>query len=98
VVVGHCEDEDPLALVARADFSRTEYSRRCSVTHSFQLSEDMEQNGRSCGVSPTCSSELGTDDTLDVFEEHEVWLALGDAAQDVGEEVSWVVVPPPLAR
>jgi hypothetical protein len=42
--VGHPKDEDPLSLVWRADFSRTEYSCRCSVTQAFQLSEDILEN------------------------------------------------------
>jgi hypothetical protein len=36
--VGH--DEHSLALVWRADFSRTEYSPRRSVTHASQLIDD----------------------------------------------------------
>jgi len=96
--VGHCEDEDPLALVARADLSRAEYSCRCSVTHPFQLSEDMEQNGRServllVGVR---RGELGADDTLDVFEEHKGGLTLSDTSEDMGEEVSRVLVGKPF--
>jgi hypothetical protein len=85
VVVGHCEDEDALALVAGTDFSRTEYSRRCSVMNPFQLSNDVEQNGRSGWIAPSITFELGADDSLDVFKEDEAGLALCDAAQDVGE-------------
>jgi hypothetical protein len=52
----------------------------------------MEQNGRSCGVSPAVSLEFGADDALDVFEEDEVWLTLGNASENVGEEMAGVFV------
>lgn len=91
------EDEGAFALVARPDFSRTEYSCRCPVTHALQFSEDMEQNGRSSGVAPSVAFELGTDDSLDVFKEHETGSALGDSAQDVREKVAGVFVASALA-
>ena len=82
VVVGHCKDEDSFPLVARPDFSRTEYSCRCAVMNPFQFSKDMEQNWGSGGVPPAVCFELGADDALDVFEEDKAGLAFGDAAQD----------------
>lgn len=57
----------------------------------------MEENWSACWVVPACSSELSRDDALDVFKEHEVWLALSDAPQDVWEEMAWVLVPPPFS-
>jgi hypothetical protein len=52
----------------------------------------MEQNGRSCGVSPVGSGELGADDSLDILKEDELGLALGDTSEDVRKQVSRVFV------
>jgi hypothetical protein len=92
VHVGHCENEDSFALVSRTDFSRTEYSRRCTVTHPFQLSKNMEQNWSSRWVSPAISLELGTDDSFNILKEDEIGLTFCDTSQDVWEEMSWVFV------
>lgn len=69
--VGHGKDEHSFASMASARFFRAEYSCRCAVTHAFQFSEDMEQNGRASGISPSVAFELGGDDALNVLEEDE---------------------------
>jgi hypothetical protein len=51
------QDEDPLALMGRADFSRAEYSPRRRVTKSAQMLDDF--------------SESKVDVSLDVFKEAE---------------------------
>lgn len=92
-----CEDKHPFPLMGRTDFSRTEYSCRCCVTHPFQFSKDMEQNGCSCWVSPSVSGELATDDSFDVFEEDELWLHIDAGLLDVGEQMSWIFISIPLS-
>jgi hypothetical protein len=49
------QDEDPLALMGRADFSRAEYSPRRRVTKSAQMLDDF--------------SESKADVSFDVFKE-----------------------------
>jgi hypothetical protein len=56
--VGDRHDEHSFSLVRRANFNRAEYSRRRFVTHSFQLSKGMEQNGCAFGVVPVVSFEF----------------------------------------
>jgi hypothetical protein len=60
-VVAVGQDVDPLSLMWRANFSRTEYSRRCSVTHSFQCSQDILENGFTISRSAAKNS-------FDIFE------------------------------
>jgi hypothetical protein len=73
------ENEDPLALVRGADFSRAEYSPRHRVTHFFQVADD-------CGESQR-------DVSLDVFEEAQGWFTKSNTICDPGPEVPFVVFP-----
>jgi len=70
------ENEDPLALVRGADFSRAEYSPRHIVTHFFQVADD-------CGESQR-------DVSFDVLEEAQSWFTKSNAICDPGPEVSFV--------
>jgi hypothetical protein len=72
------QDEYPFALVRCADFSRREYSPRCSVTDLFQFSDDL--------------SESKADVSFDVLEEAHGWLANPNSVCDPGPEMSWVVL------
>jgi hypothetical protein len=53
------QDEDPLALMRRADFSRAEYSPRRRVTKLAQMLDDL--------------SESEADVSFDVLEEAQPW-------------------------
>ena len=77
------QDEHSLALVRRADFSRAEYSPRCSVTDLFQLSNDF--------------SEPKADVSLDVLEKADAGLAKPNSVCDPRPEVSGVVLAEPLS-
>jgi hypothetical protein len=71
------QDEDPHALVRRADFSRREQTRRRRVAHVPKLS----QHGfKTEGDMPG-----------DVFEEHPFGGAFPDDASDIGPEVPWII-------
>ena len=83
MVDGVPQDKHSLSLMGRPDFARAKYSCRCVVTHAFQLSEDILENTLSV-------SGFAGDDSLDVFEEDDSWLALLDPFEDEGEEVSGV--------
>jgi hypothetical protein len=71
------QDENSLALVRRAAFSRAEYAPRRSVTKFFQFSNDF--------------SESKADVSFDILEEAELWSKKSNAACDVGPKMSWVV-------
>lgn len=71
------QDEDPLALMRRADFCRREQTCRRRVAQSPKLS----QHG----------FKAEGDVTGDVFEEHPFGLAFADDAGDLGPEVSGVI-------
>jgi hypothetical protein len=71
------ENEHPFSLVARADFSRAEYSPRCSVTICFQIADD-------CGESKR-------DVSFDVFEEDSTWSNSSNCSAQKRPEVSWVI-------
>ena len=72
-----------ISHMGRTDFARAKYTCRCSVTHFFQASEDILETTLSV-------SGFAGDDSLDVFEEDDSWLALLDPFEDEGEEVSGV--------
>jgi hypothetical protein len=78
------EDEQPLALVGRADFRRREEACRKLVAHADQ----------SAGDFGAAEAEM----MGDILEEHEVRLDLADDTGDMGPEVARVVRAPSLAR
>jgi hypothetical protein len=82
-VISRGENEDALALVRGADFSRAEYSPRHLVTHFFQVADD-------CGESQR-------DVSLDVLEQAEDGSANSNTICDPGPEVPGVVLSPPLS-
>ena len=71
-----CEDEQPLALVRRADFRRREEACRKSVAHANQ----------SCGDLGESEAEM----MGDILEKDERRPDLADDAFDVRPEVAWV--------
>ena len=71
------QDEDPLALVRCADFTRREYSPRRLITKSFQFADDF--------------SESKADVSFDVLEEAELGSENPNAICDEGPEVARVV-------
>jgi hypothetical protein len=77
------QDENPLALVRCADFSRREYSPRCSVTDLFQFSDDL--------------SEPEADVSFDVLEEANGWAANPNSVCDPRPQMSWVVLAESLS-
>lgn len=78
------EDEEPLALVGRADLRRREEACRKLVAHVDQ----------SCGDFGEAEAEM----MGDILEEHEGRLDLADDTGDMRPEVAWVVGTPALAR
>ena len=78
------ENEEPLALVRRADFRRREEACRKLVAHADQ----------SCGDFGEAEAEM----MGDILEEDEGWLDLADDAGDVRPEMARVVRAPALAR
>jgi len=78
------EDEEPLALVGRADFLRREEACRKLVAHVDQSAGDF--------------GEAEAEMMGDIFEEDEGRLTLGDDAGDMRPEVARVVRAPALAR
>ena len=78
------EDEEPLALVRRADFRRREEACRKLVAHADQ----------SCGDFGEAEAEM----MGDVFEEDKGRLDLANDAGDMGPEVPRVVRAPAFAR
>ena len=77
------QDEHSFALVRCADFSRREYSPRCSVTDLFQLSDDF--------------SESKADMSLNVLEEADAGSAKPNSVCDPRPEMSWVVLAESLS-
>jgi hypothetical protein len=77
------EDEEPFALVGRADFRRSEEARRKAVAHADQSAGDFGE---------TEAEMMG-----DVFEEYEGRLAFANDAGDMGPEVPRVVRAPAFA-
>ena len=78
------EDEEPLALVGRADFRRREEACRKAVAHADQ----------SCGDFGEAEAEM----MGDILEEDERRVDLADDAGDMRPEVARVVDTPALAR
>jgi hypothetical protein len=78
------EDEEPLALVGRADFRRREEARRKAVAHADQ----------SCGDFGEAEAEM----MGDILEEDEGRLDLANDARDMGPEVARIVRAPAFAR
>jgi hypothetical protein len=75
--IGDGQDEDPLALVRCADFSRAEYSPRRFVTDCSQLSNDF--------------SESEGDVSFDIFKEAELGSKKSNSVCDKWPEVARVV-------
>ena len=78
------EDEEPLALVGRADFRRREEACRKAVAHADQSAGDF--------------GEAEAEMMGDILEEDEGRLDLADDAGDMRPEVARVVGTPALAR
>jgi hypothetical protein len=78
------EDEEPLALVGRADFRRREEASRKAEAHADQ----------SCGDFGEAEAEM----MGDILEEDEGRFDLADDAGDMGPEVAWIVRAPAFAR
>ena len=78
------EDEQPFALVGRADFRRSEEACRKAVAHADQ----------SCGDFGEAEAQM----MGDILEEDEGRLDLGDDTGDMRPEVARVVRAPALAR
>jgi hypothetical protein len=83
VVLAVGEDEEPFALVRRADFRRREEACRKAVAHADQPSGDF--------------GEAEAEMMGDIFEEDEGRFALADDAGDMRPEVARVVRAPALA-
>jgi hypothetical protein len=84
VVLAVREDEEPLALVGRADFRRCEEACRNAVAHADQSSGDF--------------GEAEAEMMGDVLEEHEGRLDLADDPRDMRPEVARVLCTPALSR
>ena len=84
VTLADGEDEQPLALVRRADLRRREEACRKAVAHADQSAGDF--------------GEAEAEMMGDVLEEDEGRLDLADDAGDVRPEMTRVVRAPPLAR
>ena len=78
------QDEEPLALVGRADFRRREEACRKLVAHADQSAGDF--------------GEAEAEMMGDVLEEHEGRFDFADDPGDMRPEVAWVVRTPALAR
>ena len=78
------KDEEPLALVGRADFRRCEDACRKAVTHADQSAGDFGESE---------PQMMG-----DILEEYEGRLDLGDDTGDMGPEVARIIRTPALAR
>ena len=78
------EDEQPLALVGRTDFRRSEEACRKAVAHADQSSGDFRESE---------AEMMG-----DVFEEDERRLDLSDDAGDMRPEVAWIFGTEAFAR
>ncbi len=84
VPLAGCEDEEPLALVGRADFRRREEACRKAVAHADQSAGDFGESE---------AEMMG-----DILEEHEGRLDLTDDAGDMRPEMARVVGTPAFAR
>lgn len=78
------KDEEPLALVGRADFRRCEDACRKAVAHADQSAGDFGESE---------PQMMG-----DILEEYEGRLDLGDDTGDMGPEVARIIRTPALAR
>lgn len=78
------KDEQPFALVGRADFRRREEACRKAVAHADQSAGDFGE---------TEAEMMG-----DILEEDEGRFDLADDAGDMGPEVAWVIRAPALSR
>jgi len=78
------KDEQPFALVGRADFRRREEACRKAVAHADQSAGDF--------------GEAEAEMMGDILEEDEGRFDLADDAGDMRPEVAWVVDTPALAR
>ncbi|SFG62418.1 hypothetical protein SAMN04488517_10846 [Jannaschia rubra] len=77
------EDEQPLALLGRADFRRREEACRKAVAHADQ----------SCGDFGEAEAEM----MGDILEEDEGRLAFPDDAGDMRPKVAWIIGTEPSA-
>jgi hypothetical protein len=77
------QDEDALALVRCADFTRREYSPRRLITNAFQFADDL--------------SESEADVSLDVLKEADSGSHSSNSICDPRPEVSWVISSESLA-
>lgn len=84
VPVADGEDEEPFALVGRADFRRREEACRKAVAHADQSAGDF--------------GEAEAEMMGDILEEDEGRFDFADNAGDMGPEMAWVVHTPALAR
>ena len=84
VALADCEDEEPLALVGRADFRRRKEACRKAVAHADQSAGDF--------------GEAEAEMMGDILEEDEGRLDLADDAGDMRPKVARVVRAPALAR
>jgi len=84
VALADGKDEEPLALVGRADFRRCEEACRKAVAHADQ----------SCGDFGEAEAEM----MGDILEEYEGRLDLADDPGDMGPEVARIIRTPALAR
>ncbi len=78
------EDEQPFALVGRADFRRREEACRKAVAHADQSAGDF--------------GEAEAEMMGDILEEDEGRLNLADDAGDMRPEMAWIVRAPAFAR
>lgn len=78
------KDEQPFALVGRADFRRCKEACRKAVAHADQSAGDF--------------GEAEAEMMGDILKEYEGGLDLSNDAGDVWPEMAWVVDTPPLAR
>ncbi len=77
------KDEEPLALVGRADFRRREEACRKAVAHADQFAGDF--------------GEAEAEMMGDILEEDEGRLDLADDAGDMGPEMAWILAAEPSA-
>jgi len=84
VALADGEDEEPFALVGRADFRRREEACRKAVAHADQSAGDFGESE---------PQMMG-----DILEEYEGRLDLGDDTGDMGPEVARIIRTPALAR
>ena len=83
VPLADAEDEEPLALVGRADFRRREEACRKAVAHADQSAGDF--------------GEAEAEMMGDILEEHEGRLDLTDDAGDMRPEMAWILAAEPSA-